>query len=585
MHKSEVSRKYFKKLFTTFLCSSIIPLILCILAILWINYKMTVDEYNQKANLITKSVSHKYENIMEEYSNILLSLSKEEIIQDALINNDKELLAQSKPIIESLLTGRKEKIEIHIIDYDTSITYDTNIRAHLYDQSIYSEWGILYEMKNSTSKIINFPSNYDIGEDKKISQSMGKAIVDNENKIIGYVILDVYRSALLDQIYFVDGEEIEYVLLNNNNIIILDTTSYFKEGYHVLPQEIIKWNYPKLNIFNNKEDETIYVVNQEKRQDFSIFAFVKVRNFYQGISLLIRISLIIVTLVFFICLILVRIQVKKLYDPIEVVVNAMQKIAEGDIQVRIKEDIKQDDEMTMVAKGFNKMLDQIDVLLDEVVEQTERQKNAEIKELQAQINPHFLYNMLNEIKALAKLGRTEEISIFVISLAKLLRRSISNQEKYVTLKEDLTFVEDYLNLQKIRYENNFEVMIDIDESILDCKIPNLIIQPIIENSILHGMDMGENKLLIEVTGYIDDKGRVVLEIYDNGVGIDEEYMKYINDIGKSSSLYGGLGLENVQKRLLLRYGSEYGITIESKKNSYTKVVMILPYKIDVLSSL
>lgn len=135
-------------------------------------------------------------------------------------------------------------------------------------------------------------------------------------------------------------------------------------------------------------------------------------------------------------------------------------------------------------------------------------------------------------------------------------------------------------MQKIRYENNFEVIIDIDESILNCKIPNLILQPIIENAITHGLESGENDAILKITGSRDDLGRVRLEIYDNGVGVDEDFIQYINDTRKSSSLYGGLGLENAQKRLLLTYGSDYGIKIESKKGSYTKVIVFLPYQFE-----
>lgn len=580
MHKSEVSRKYFKKLFTAFLCSSIIPLIICVIAILYINYKMTVEEYDKKVTSASDVAIESYENIMDEYSNIIYSLSDESLVQSALINNDNVQLSEAGSIVNPLLTGRKGKIEVHIIDYDSQISYDTNKKSNLYDQSVYSEWGILYKMKNNPYKVATFPGNYYTEKDQVISLSMGKAILDNKNKIIGYVILDIYRSTLLNQFLFVGGEETEYILSNNNNVIILDTTSHFKEGYSVSPEKIVKWNNKKLKLYDNEKNETIYVVKQAQNNDFSLFTFVRVSNFYKGISLLIRISLIIVAFTFLICFIIVKVQARRLYRPIETVVEGMQKISEGNIQVRIKEDMNQDDEMAMVTKGFNKMLDEINVLLNRVVEQTEREKNTEIKALQAQISPHFLYNMLNEIKALAKLGRTEEVSTFVISLGKLLRHSISFQEKFVTIKEDLLFLNDYLDLQKVRYENNFEVVIEIDESILNCKIPNLILQPIIENSIVHGLENKENNSILKITGSRDDKGRVKLEIYDNGVGVDEEYMQYINNTGKSSSLYGGLGLENVQKRLLLTYGSEYGIKIESEKGSYTKVIVILPYQID-----
>ncbi len=580
MHKSEVSRKYFKKLFTAFLCSSIIPLTICIIAILYINYKMTVEEYNKKVTSISDVAMENFENLIDEYNNILYRLVDESVVQSALINNDKGLLNDAGDVIEPLLIGRKGKIEIHIIDYDSFINYSTNTKSSLYDQSIYSEWGILYKMKSNPNKVVTFPSNYYTKDDGIISLSMGKAILDNKNDIIGYTILDIYRSTLLNHFLYVGGDESEYILTDNNDIVILDTRSNFNEGYSISPENIVEFNQKKLNSLDKERNETIFVVKQEQKNDFSLFTFVEVRNFYKSISLLIKISLITVAFIFIISFIIAKVQARRLYRPIETVVEGMRKISEGNIEIRIKDDENQDDEMAMIVNGFNKMLDEINILLDKVVEQTERQKNSEIKALQAQISPHFLYNMLNEIKALAKLKRTDEIATFVISLAKLLRHSISNQEKFVTIEEDLLFLNDYLELQKIRYENNFEVIIDIDEAIRNCKIPNLILQPIIENAIIHGLECGEKDSVLKITGSRDDLGRVRLEIYDNGVGVDEDFIQYINDTRKSSSLYGGLGLENVQKRLLLTYGSDYGIKIESEKDKYTKVIVFFPYQFE-----
>ena len=264
-----------------------------------------------------------------------------------------------------------------------------------------------------------------------------------------------------------------------------------------------------------------------------------------------------------------------MYRPIETLVSSMNRVTSGQLDTKIEIREKDSDEMRLVSSGFNWMTSRIQTLIENAREESERKKNAELKALQAQISPHFLYNMVNEINALARLGRTEEVSGFVIHLGKLLRRSITFRDDFVKLSDDLVFVEDYIRLQQIRYDQLFDVDIQVDSEIMDCLIPNLIIQPLVENAIIHGFTAGKEGYLLNIRGYERD-GDVCLEIYDNGIGVEKEYLKYINNVEKGVGIYGGLGVENVQKRLLLIYGMRYGIKMESEKGRYTKVIILLP---------
>ena len=152
-------------------------------------------------------------------------------------------------------------------------------------------------------------------------------------------------------------------------------------------------------------------------------------------------------------------------------------------------------------------------------------------------------------------------------------------DDFVILRDDMKFVEDYICLQQIRYDQMFSVNISMDEEILDCRIPNLIIQPLAENAIIHGFTAGRDDYTLSITGKRDGE-KLHIEIYDNGIGVEKEYLKYINNVEKGVGLYGGLGVENVQKRLVLIYGMQYGIKMESEKGRYTKVIITLPYNVE-----
>ena len=293
--------------------------------------------------------------------------------------------------------------------------------------------------------------------------------------------------------------------------------------------------------------------------------------------LMIFISLLVLVCMAPLAFLLAAVFANRMYRPIDTLVSSMNLVTRGNLDTKIEIRAHDSDEMRLVSSVFNWMIARIQTLIENAREESERKKNAELKALQAQISPHFLYNMLNEINALARMGRTGEVSGFVIHLGKLLRRSITFKDDFVKLSDDLVFVEDYIRLQQIRYDQLFDVDIRVEEEIRDCLIPNLIIQPLVENAIIHGFTAGKEGYMLSLRGYRREED-VCIEIYDNGIGVDKEYLKYINNVEKGVGLYGGLGVENVQKRLLLIYGMRYGIKMESEKGRYTKVVILLPYR-------
>jgi two-component system sensor histidine kinase YesM len=252
----------------------------------------------------------------------------------------------------------------------------------------------------------------------------------------------------------------------------------------------------------------------------------------------------------------------------------MKIVEKGDFDVKLK--LTNRNEIGELCKTFNKMTRKVNKLINEVFIEKIRQKDLELQMLQNQINPHFLYNTLESIHMIAETNRDEKISIMAQSLGRILRFSISMKQDRVTIQEELNHLIDYIALQKVRFNNLFDITVNIDESIYKNLIIKMILQPIVENSIYHGLENIVEGGRINISGYVENSF-VIFEIIDNGTGMDKTQVTNLNDyINGYNNFYKSIGLKNVNKRIKLYYGAEYGIEIFSTMGEGTKVKVILP---------
>jgi len=214
-------------------------------------------------------------------------------------------------------------------------------------------------------------------------------------------------------------------------------------------------------------------------------------------------------------------------------------------------------------------------------------RNAELKALQSQINPHFLFNTLNTIARLAFLENAPQTEEVAYALSDLLRYSLRNIEEIVPLEKELECVKKYLLIQKVRFEDRIKIRLDVEEEIMKTPIPLLTIQPIVENAIVHGLELKKRGGELRINGVLDEN-RVVIEVIDNGVGIPREKLINLLKKGKKTPESGhttGLGLMNVNKRLQHYFGPEFGLSVDSQVGKGTTVKITVPFKRAVLESL
>lgn len=251
------------------------------------------------------------------------------------------------------------------------------------------------------------------------------------------------------------------------------------------------------------------------------------------------------------------------------IVMQLRSFQEGNFQKRIR--FGGNDEFVRIADAFNIMAGNIQELIKSVYVQGIQKKQAELEALQAQINPHFLYNTLSTIGSLANLGEAQKVTGMVSGLAKFYRLSLNQGNVYIPLGKELEQAEAYLDIQRIKYADGFTVYFDIDPDLKDCRVIKLILQPFVENVFKHAW-FGERIAIRIAAGRLGDK--LELKVIDNGIGMKPDVVRKML-LGPSQT-GGGYGLKNVDDRIKLRYGDEFGIQIGSVYGGGTTIRILLP---------
>ena len=273
--------------------------------------------------------------------------------------------------------------------------------------------------------------------------------------------------------------------------------------------------------------------------------------------------------------------------PISDMEKLSTKVSNGDLTARI--DIPHVNELNTLAENLNTMAGQIDLLIQKNMEEQKNFQKAEMKALQAQITPHFLYNTLDTIVWLAEEEHTEEVVRITKAFSDFLRISLSRGHEWITISQELEHIKNYLTIQKIRYADILNYSIDADEALMDVKMIKLVLQPLIENAIYHGIKnkRGRGKLKVSVHFTNDSRTFVCFTVEDNGAGFTEERLGQVRnelrtgaqDSEKLSSVYG---LYNVNKKLKLYYGEKTaGLIIESEAGKGSKISFTIPVNAEI----
>ncbi|MDY3361407.1 MAG: histidine kinase [Clostridium celatum] len=265
----------------------------------------------------------------------------------------------------------------------------------------------------------------------------------------------------------------------------------------------------------------------------------------------------------------------RIFNPIESLAKNMKSSnLEKNLDTEIIYD--KDDEIGFLVNSYNKMKNRINYLININYKNALEHKELELQQLQNQINPHFIYNTLESIHMMAEINDDIETSTMAEYFGEIIRYSMNRRINTVTLKEELKIIDNYIYLQKIRFDQLFTIENMVSDELLSCEIIKMIIQPLIENAIYHGLSecSGNGKIIIQGSKV---NNNLLLTISDNGIGIPEEKLQDLNDyINDKNHNFNGIALRNINKRLKLNYGENYGLEIFSIEGNGTSMVLTLP---------
>lgn len=267
-----------------------------------------------------------------------------------------------------------------------------------------------------------------------------------------------------------------------------------------------------------------------------------------------------------------------LTKPLNQMVQLMKKVQKGDLDVTFR--VKRRDEIGLLGHQFNRMLARIRQLIQDIYQIEEKKKEAELQALQSQINPHFIYNTLETIRMTAELNDDVEAADMISILGKLLRYSTSDLSGKTTMKQELLYVRNYVELLGSRYPGRFQLEIDVPEELNDYSIIKLVFQPIIENAAYHGLDDTKTQMNLRIKCEMTED-KLLFHISDDGCGMDKATLDKLNDSLKHEmppkrNINGGIGMKNVHQRVQLHYGPAYGIEVFSEPGEGTDVILSLP---------
>lgn len=525
-------------------------------------------------NDINEQTTNNLENNIQKIEDINVQILSSQVIQSQLkIVNKKCLdsydLAQCRQKIERELSNwalyasyvvsvsviSREGIEFAVKKIETGGTQFGFTEDEIYEANGSSLWGIT-------------------GEKNRIC--VAKAILDFDTmKPAGYINI-VYENSYLSDILADNSSKYSgasYVVNTHGTIMVANKEGYVGENFPVKLSDLRASNTSRYDMFSSTQ--AFYFVGNEMPNGWSLVQTVSVKEFNKEMNHLIVLAAGIVLLVLGISLGFVWYVTSRIAYPAKELMESMKTLAKDNEYPRVK--IVSNDEIGMIGLEYNKMAENIETLIEKVYKMELTQKQAELEFLQMQINPHFLYNALDTISWMALAKGNMDVSEMTIALAELLRATIK-KESFITLREEMNTVKDYLLIQQERFGDKISAEYFVEEDAYSCMVPNFILQPVIENAIIHGLEPKIEKGKVSINISIQDEFLTFL-VEDNGVGMDETEILDLYKKCRENNTKQSIGLKNVYRRLLLCYGEASMLKIESKKEQGTRISFLIPRNI------
>jgi two-component system, sensor histidine kinase YesM len=485
----------------------------------------------------------------------------------------------NKTIENITLVGEKSYVTILL---KNGKTY-TNYSSWEYDpnQLVHEEWfNQLNDLKGYESIWIGSQPTMIKSEVKNnpYQISVGRTLRDENVKVYGYVIVTIMENKINDLFSDLQGHE-EMMLLNaSNQILSHRDDTRIGENFQYSSQ-LKEQN--SSNIFQISKKDYLIAEHNISFTGWKLVSLVPYKQAINKINSIFNKVFVVQVVSFALFLMLMAYLLRTITKPIVHLGNVAQRVKQGNLTIRSQ--IRSRDEVGRLSDSFDHMLDRVNEMIEEITDTQERKRKAELAMLQAQINPHFLFNVLNSIRMKVLVKGDKESAHMISSLSKLLRMTIDKNKETITFQEELQMVLDYINLMNMRQKEEVKVELCIHEEAKGLRIPRFILQPIIENSIIHGLNQraGTISVRTEIKGL-----QMVIVIEDDGQGMDHDSLNQLRrkisqpsgmeySTNENSKGFSSLGLSNVFERMFITFGKSFEMHIQSNPGAGTKVFLTI----------
>ena len=485
--------------------------------------------------------------------------------EDEIISSDKAANAVKKELY-IYKNSFAQKVSISIVRLSDKKWISTTKQELEDSHADFSGWGV-FRKANETDGVAVYSMARDSLLSDKTRFCMAKAVRNREENIEGYILLEIPRSTLDELIQeYSDQYNTSMLILNKSNSVIYHSGGTGQEGLGKGEEYGIERDDPsgsgitKLN-YAYAQSDLLKLLFLQEIPSGTVPMLMKTILFAMFPGM---IAIIILAFVFS------RFLARSVCDPINEMIVTMGKVENGDLAVRVN--FQREDEIGQLGRAFDSMTCKIKELMEKIDEEKHSLWIAETRSLSLQMNPHFLYNTLDIIKWNAKLNRNKEIVDTTVLLGRVLRRIMNTKNDIVTVAYELEIVEAFVEIQKKHFGDRLTMEVDVSDEIRAQMIPKLVIQPVVENAIVHGFSGQDGVCRIRLSGREKD-GLLVFCVEDNGLGMTEEELEHILEFRQEGSHH--IGLNNVQRRLKMFGDETCGIQVESTSGEGTKVYINL----------
>lgn len=552
-----IRKSFNRRLLTCFFAVALLPVLITGIFLIQIMEAMINSDYEKKIMEQSGQIGTAFSELFAGYEKVAEQINANDKIVAMIDDTDSWARSKTYTQFYKETIDYRGYAQFDIYNQSGECMFTTGSATDKDTMPVY--WGIL-KLAGESRKGLVF--RREENHEKGILLHAAGKIVDKQNNLRGYVVISMRQKdfervlresgnaqadmAILDEFWqpiygaqLTDGDGIRRKLMAGEKLF----GDYHPGGMLIAPLE----------------DAGLYMVMVCPE----VFSSDVLRTMYSVLFVMLAGSILL-------CLFMSARLSKSLTLPIKRMNQAMHSVQEGDLSVRIPLD--REDELGQMSQNFNIMANELAEYMEEKVRKQRELNESQIAMMQAQLNPHFLYNTLDTMKWVAKANHIPEIATMAAGLAKILRTSISG-ERLICLREELELVSCYIDIQRIRFNDKFRYSADVAQGLMECIVPKLLIQPIVENAVLHGLEECEEGS-ISVRVWKKDE-ELLIEVTDDGCGIPDDIMEGLNSQNREK-LTGHIGFSNVDTIIRLTYGAAYGLRVEQPEGKGTRIVMTLP---------